>query len=149
MTEEFEGLLQQIGSMGQAAIPNNALWSNLTLEFRGLTTFAALKGYYFVNGENKSFNPQLPVSSGEENLTAKFIRLREIMYEMEPAKGAWYTAIFELSAEGKFKMNYEYDEKPKFKYEPSPEQYIEDAKRFPRSGEYIPKWLKEILAKNS
>ena len=66
------------------------------------------------------------------------------MYELNPEKGAWYIMILEVDNIGKFKIKYDYESKPPFKYEPSKEEYIAELKEFPRKEELTPKWLLEI-----
>lgn len=144
MTEEIEKLLNEIGGMILETLPE-VQWTKITIEFKVISTFASLKGYYLIGELQKSFNPQSAVSPGEDNLTTKFIKLREATYELSSQKGAWYTAVYEITPPGRFNVQYDYDQKPKFKYEPSPDQYVEDAKRFPRSEDLTPDWLKEIL----
>ncbi|MFW6640708.1 hypothetical protein ACOALZ_11790 [Nocardiopsis algeriensis] len=65
--------------------------------------------------------------------------LRAGMYREE--KGTWYT----ISRPGKFKADYDYDNRPGFTFYPEASAFATDLEFFPRSDEHIPDWLREHL----
>ncbi|UOQ74805.1 hypothetical protein MUN79_13600 [Hymenobacter cellulosilyticus] len=78
-------------------------------------------------------------------MTPSFEKLRQLMYEEAPFRGAWYSAVMTITAEGKFDTEFEYEQKPKFDYMPVPEAFAQDFEHFPRNEESTPDWLKEIV----
>ncbi len=46
---------------------------------------------------------------------------------------------------GRFKVEFNYDEKPTYFMPPDPQEFATDFEKFPRSPENIPSWLQEEL----
>ncbi|XVQ12476.1 immunity protein YezG family protein [Spirillospora sp. CA-255316] len=130
-------LFNQIGRILVADAPSG--WQEILLTERYLfrrseeVALATLK-----DGRVKGFTP----GDGFE-LIDLFTALRKITYQ--PGKGAWFTAKFKLTIDGKFSIDYDYDNEPEWDVPIVPETYAEDLERFPRAPEYIPEWLQEKL----
>ncbi len=45
---------------------------------------------------------------------------------------AWYTAVFTLTPDGKFKFDFDYDHLPAFDIMPSPDKWLDEFKHYPR-----------------
>jgi len=50
--------------------------------------------------------------------------------------------------DGEFRIEYDYDNKPKFEMEVDDSDYVLDNEEFPRDKESTPDWLNDILLKN-
>ena len=74
-----------------------------------------------------------------------FKELRETTYDLAAGKGAWFHAAIKVDPNGKFNIQYEYEKKPNFTYEPDSSKYVDDLKRFPREESLVPQWLKELV----
>lgn len=124
-------------------------WKTFTIIAKVISKFVEIEAFYVDNdGEKIFFDPKYPSTENrDEDLTFLFINLRKAVYEKNTDKGTWYTAEINVDSEGEYSLNFEYDNKPEFSYEPSDDKYIDDIGRFPRNSEYIPEWLKEILEK--
>jgi hypothetical protein len=109
----------------------------LTLNICALNKMISIKAFYEKAGEITSFDPE----ENGEDITLKAKELREELYKLSPNKGAWYTGIISVTNEGKFKVDFDYDEKPEFKYEPSPDKFIDDLNTFPRDKDLMDKPL--------
>lgn len=81
------------------------------------------------------------------SLPAKFtedaMEIRAGMYREN--EGTWFSWKLDLSSEGKFKSNFNYDTYPPFSFSPSLEDYHEDMEMYPRSEEFTPDWFQEGL----
>ena len=77
-----------------------------------------------------------------------FPLLRQAMYEKDSSKGAWYSMTMEIHKDGKFKVDFNYDDKPNFGIEIDEERYFVDFQAYPREEQYIPQWLKDIIKKH-
>ena len=116
-------------------------WENVSLNVCALNKMIAIKTFYEEQGNFLSFDPE----GNGNDITMKIKKLREDMYQSAPNKGAWFSAMFTISNNGKFQTFFDYDEKPEFKYEPSTDKFIDDLKTFPREEKLIPEWLKEKI----
>lgn len=92
----------------------------------------------FENGETerKRFHRDVNTSSD---------KLRSGMYKKD--QGTWFSMKIVISRPGKFRSEFNYDERPDFMLWPSPQNFAEDLEEFPRSPEHIPDWLREELRK--
>jgi hypothetical protein len=121
-------------------------WNNVLVEVAMLTTYVELTATYYINDvRGKSFDANYEGAPDDKSIDNLFIQLRKEMYALTPGKGAWYNATMTLTEEGKFKMQYDYDNKPNFEMIPDDEEYIIDTKEFPRDGSSTPAWLSEIV----
>jgi hypothetical protein len=72
-----------------------------------------------------------------DDLYELFLDLRDATYE--PGKGAWYVARFELSADGRFGIDFDYDSEPSV-VSATEDDFREDLERYPREPELVPGW---------
>ncbi|SHE67415.1 immunity protein YezG family protein [Pedobacter caeni] len=144
MLERSNELITQIAQSAFNAIPVDS-WNYFTVEVRILNKFIQLDASY-VDSDHKlqSFDPE---QEGGPDLSLLFKELREITYSMSPNQGAWYHAALQVDSEGEFNIQYEYETKPDFTYEPDNSKYIDDLKKFPREESLVPQWLKDIVNK--
>ncbi|UGT58282.1 immunity protein YezG family protein [Nocardia asteroides] len=73
--------------------------------------------------------------------------LRRVMYQ--PDKGAWFSMVLEITADGEYSTSFDYDGPPKteqYKPEWTPQTYALDLQEFPRSRTNIPQWLQDKLS---
>lgn len=75
-------------------------------------------------------------------LDAVLRELRAGMYD--PRRGSWYSLIFELSGDGAFAVQYNYDRRPSDTI--LDEEFARDLTTFPRAEEHLPDWLKQVMA---
>ncbi|MCK2243651.1 MULTISPECIES: immunity protein YezG family protein [unclassified Crossiella] len=68
-----------------------------------------------------------------------FEEIRELL--ALPGKGAWYTAVFEMNREGKYRVDFDYDRRPEFDFHVDDEDYFEDLEQYPRDPATIPAWM--------
>lgn len=121
-------------------IPSSS-WDNASLNICALNKMITIVAFYEENTAFASFDPE----ENGEDITLLIKSLREEMYNFSPNKGAWYTAYITILNNGKFQTNFDYENKPEFKYEPSKDKFEDDIKTFPRDESLIPSWLKEII----
>lgn len=144
MLERSNDLITQIAQSAFNAIPV-ATWNYFTVEVRILNKFIQLDaGYVDSDQKLQSFDPE---HEGGPDLSLLFKELREITYSMSPNKGAWYQATLQVDSDGEFNIQYDYDKKPDFTYEPDSSKYIDDLEKFPREESLVPQWLKDIVNK--
>lgn len=108
-----------------------------------IVTFSESIPTYFSNGIEKSFNPDYSDSSYGDKIDNLLEQLRAEMYELSPEQGTWFSAKCTITKEGDFEMEYNYDHEPSLDTEDM--EYKKDFKRFPRSENKIPAWLKKRL----
>ncbi|MFA6059908.1 MAG: immunity protein YezG family protein [Taibaiella sp.] len=116
-------------------------WENFSINVHALNKMIAVKAFYEEKGKIISFDPE----ENGNDIVMKIKSLREEFYKLSPNKGAWYTAYFTIDNSGKFSTQFDYDNKPEFKYTPDKEKFIDDLKTFPRDESSTPQWLKEIV----
>jgi len=147
MTDEIQNLLQHIGEIAFNSLPSED-WNTITLTVRAITSYVELNAQY-VHHE-KQFTPVTFFLEDdhldyEEQTAQSFEKLRQLMYNEAPFRGAWYTAVMTISQEGKFDTEFEYNQKPAFDHKPVPKAYALDFQHFPRNEAITPDWLKEIV----
>lgn len=70
--------------------------------------------------------------------------LRTVTYR--EGKGAWFTARLEIERSGRYSVEFDYDGEPAFVPPLAGSAYVQDLRRFPRSREHTPQWLRAKLA---
>ncbi|MFC4003898.1 hypothetical protein ACFS2C_14450 [Prauserella oleivorans] len=73
-----------------------------------------------------------------------FSRLRQGMYV--EGRGSWYSLELIVDPPARFSVRYNWDEEPRFRSEPAPEQFAVDQERYPRADENMPEWFRRRLA---
>ncbi|MFD4635948.1 hypothetical protein ACFWN2_01465 [Lentzea sp. NPDC058436] len=74
----------------------------------------------------------------------KFQQLRKGMYA--EGLGSWIEFEYVLDPPGRYSINYNRDEAPKFDEAPSQENFATEQKWFPRADEAMPAWFRDGLA---
>lgn len=110
-----------------------------------IVTFSESVATYFNNGIETSFNLDYSNSSYEDKIDNLLEQVRAKMYELSPEQGAWFSAKCTSTKEGDFDMEYNYNHEPSFDLETEDMEYKKDFKRFPRSENNVPDWLKKRL----
>jgi hypothetical protein len=147
MTDEIEDLFQHIGQLALSSVPTDE-WTSIIIEIKAVKSFVQRTVSY--RHEEKQFVPKTfgikdKHLEYDERTTPSFERLRQLMYEQAPFRGAWYTAVMTISPDGKFDTEFDYDQKPQFDYMPVDEAFAQDFEQFPRNEESTPDWLKQIV----
>ena len=147
MTDDIQDLLQHIGQLGFNSLPDEK-WNTIILTVRAIAPYAELNASYVHN--EKQFVPLTFFIKDrhleyDEQAAHSFEKLRQLMYDQAPFRGAWYTAVMTITSNGKFDTEFEYDNKPAFDYESEDEGYVRDFQHFPRNEDSTPDWLKEIV----
>ena len=147
MTDEIQELFQHIGQLAFNSAPTEE-WDTITL------TVSAIRSYVEENTAythaEKQFIPKTFIIEDDDweydkQSTPSFERLRQLMYNEAPFRGAWYTAVMTVTHDGKFDTDFEYEEKPAFDFMPVDKAFAQDFEHFPRTEESTPEWLKEIV----
>ncbi len=73
-----------------------------------------------------------------------FDELRAVTYQ--EGKGAWLSAAFVLSGQGRVSIDFDYDHEPAWTSPTVAGHYVEEVERYPRDPEHIPDWLRQRLA---
>jgi hypothetical protein len=104
-------------------------------EVTGFTARATLPG-----GEVQSF--YIEDDELEDRVIDEVENLRRQMATRSGDRGAWFTMTIDVSSDGKYSAQFDYESKPKFDFEVSRESLLADLKEFPRSTEFYPEWLR-------
>jgi hypothetical protein len=150
MTDNIQDLIQHIGQLAFNSLPSGQ-WNIITLTVRAITSYVELNASYIHH--EKQFVPVTFFLEDdhldyEEQTAQSFEKLRQLMYNEAPFRGAWYTAVMSITDQGRFDTDFEYEERPKFDHKPVEEAYVLDFQHFPRNEESTPAWLKEIVQKH-
>ncbi len=150
MTDEIQELFQHIGQLAFNSVPTEE-WDTITLSVRAIRSYVEENVTY--SHEEKQFIPKTFIIEDDDfeydkQTTPSFERLRQLMYNEAPFRGAWYTAVMTITKAGKFDTEFEYEKKPQFDYMPVDEAFAQDFEHFPRNEESTPAWLKEIVEKH-
>lgn len=131
--EKQQEILHSIGTTLFQSAPEG--WKELECKFSaiGLTAECSL----YRRPENGEFQR----ISSPTKVAREFLSLRKAM--KKPETGSWFTATFRLANNGKYTVEYDYDNKPEFS-EPGPSvlEFIHEQKYYQRSEEKIPDWLR-------
>lgn len=135
--DEQHDSLQKIGLLLVDSAPKE--WHEI--EFKSFSISAhsmseMLVTYEDGRTERKRFHNSV-ISKAEE--------LRSGMYK--ESQGTWFSMKIIISRPGKFRSEFNYYDKPDFMLWPSPQDFVQDLKHFPRDPEHIPDWLQEELRK--
>ena len=147
MTDEIQELFQHIGQLAVDSVPTEK-WDIIALKVKALLTYVELDVTY-MHHENqfvpKTFIIKAKHLEYDSRVTPSFERMRQLMYNKAPFRGAWYTAVMTITKDGKLDTEFDYDNKPEQEYESEDAEYVRDFQHFPRNEESTPDWLKEIV----
>ena len=68
----------------------------------------------------------------DRDVDLPFSELRTEMAKLHDNGHGWYTALFTLTPDGKFKFDFDYDQLPAFDIMPSPDKWLDEFKHYPR-----------------
>jgi hypothetical protein len=147
MTDEIQDLFQHIGQLAVDSVPTEE-WEVIKLEIKAIRSFIERMVFYTHSEKQfvpKTFGMKDKHLEYDNRTTPSFERLRELMYDEAPFRGAWYTAVMTITRTGQFDTEFDYDTKPAFDYEQEDAGYARDFERFPRNEESTPAWLQAIV----
>ena len=123
MTPAIEALYKTI-AVG-CATPRPEQWAECVMEFKKIERFAVAE-LYFTNPPGKPKYAEI-----EDSVLDAMVELRA---EMAPLNGgqAWYTAVFRMTPDGKYKFDFDYDHLPVFDFMPQADKWVDEFKRYPR-----------------
>lgn len=78
------------------------------------------------------------------DLAELFVDLRTLMYR--EGAGTWLSARLEVTAQGDYHADYDFDTRPEFERPIDPARFLEDFERYPRAPERVPDWLDDEVA---
>lgn len=107
-------------------------WDRCTVDFRSTSARAETQATLVsVDGSAKLI----------ETSTAMRRALRGLRQLMGRPEGrAWLSVKVEAKRNGKVSFDYNYDQRPNWRQEPTDEAYLEDLDQFPRPASQIPGW---------
>jgi hypothetical protein len=147
MTDDIQDLFQHIGQLAVDSVPTND-WDVITLIIRAIRPYVEENVTYLHHIKQfvpKTFLIKDDYLENDLQVTPSFEKLRQLMYNEAPFRGAWYTAVMTINNGGKFETKFDYDNKPAFDYDSDDDEYARDFKHFPRNEESTPDWLKAIV----
>ena len=131
------------------SIPENqSNWEYVNFRLKVLITYSESKSIIFIDDSQKSISVSFRDEKGRLIFPDTTWQLREVMYNLTPEKGAWYSMEMTILPSGNFNLQFEYEIKPEFSILLSDLDFIKDFQKFPRIKEFIPEWLDEILKRN-
>ncbi|RAY13169.1 hypothetical protein DPM19_22020 [Actinomadura craniellae] len=133
---EQDALFREIGSALLDAVAGE--WEEIRFNYRGLISISTARlEAVRPGGEVERVRPPRDAS--------KLMReLRSGMYQT--GKGAWYTALYVITPPGRYNVDFDYDNEPRFDVPPAAESFALDLEHFPREEHNIPDWLRAKLA---
>lgn len=133
--EEQEQVARQIGVLLLQAAPED--WQEITVEFRATGEYHDLLGEVGAkDGSSRGWEPPA-------ELEGIFERLRDGMYR--PDVGTWLSALYVVERPSSYRIDINFDSEPHW-HNPLPRAaYVDELRRYPRSEENIPDWLRERL----
>lgn len=133
---EQQRLIQQIGRTLAGSLPPR--WHEARLEYRALGTHA--EGVALLITAN---GITVPLAAPPDADTL-FTRLRNGMYQ--PERGTWVSALYRLQQPGSYSVDFNGEVEPAGTHAPTPDQYHDELRRFPRATENTPDWLASSTA---
>jgi hypothetical protein len=148
---ELKLLTKQINDFFKQLV-NKEAWSEFKLEGYYVANNRSQVGYYKAktgSGFEKLDNTQLYLLGKEINLVKTLGDIRDKMYNLLPAEGAWYSVIINFYPDKQSEYHFIYDEKAGFfdKWV-SESAFADDYLAHTRQEEYTPLWLEKIVGKS-
>lgn len=125
MNAVIEGLYQDISSSTMLALQDKP-WVSTEYMFRAIYRFSEQFGF-FVDDGGRISKTYVTESPGDE----AFGLLRTEMAKRNNGR-AWYTAVFKMTPDGKFRFKFDYDHLPAFDIMPEPHNWLDEFKKHPR-----------------
>ena len=123
MNDRIQSLYKPI-AVG-CATSRPAQWTECVMEFKKIERFA-------VAGLHSTNPPGEPKYAGiEDSVLDAMVELRAEMASLNGGE-AWYTAVFRMTPDGKYKFDFDYDHLPVFDFMPQADKWQDEFKRYPR-----------------
>ncbi|GGM59085.1 hypothetical protein GCM10012275_32770 [Longimycelium tulufanense] len=136
---EQQGLLDQIAQTLLRAAPGQ--WRYVVAEFRIMGRHVELStSVVLADGAALPLPPPVQV-------VEMCVVLRRNMHA--PDTGAWFTARFQVQADGRMGSEFDYDNEPYWQNPPPATAFGEDLRAFPRLPDRTPRWLRERAAREA
>ncbi|MCI2419386.1 TNT domain-containing protein [Saccharopolyspora sp. K220] len=131
--EEQEQIARRIGVLLLQGAPED--WQEITVEYRATGEYHDLLGE--VAAQDGSSRPWEPPAE----LQDIFERLREGMYR--PDVGTWLSALYVVERPSSYRIDINFDSEPLWQRPLPRAAYVDELRRYPRSEENIPDWMRE------
>jgi hypothetical protein len=133
---EQNRLLGEITTLLVQALPPG--WQQLVMDYAAVGRYVEVAtGVRMADGSARQWSPP--------KTTARlFSELRHGMYV--EGRGTWYSLELIIDPPDTYSVKYNWDEEPKFRSAPAPEQFRLDQERYPRTEESMPPWLRQRLS---
>ncbi|RCW38806.1 uncharacterized protein DUF4237 [Halopolyspora algeriensis] len=137
--EEQEQIARRIGVLLLQEAPED--WQQITVEYRATGEYRDLLGETArQDGSTETWQPP-------EELLGIFEHLREGMYR--PDVGTWISALYIVERPSSYRIDINFDEEPQWQQPLPGAAYVDELRRYPRSEENIPDWMRARLEGSS
>ena len=133
--EEQEQIARRIGVLLLQAAPED--WQQITVEYRATGEYHDLLGEVIT--QEGGTHPWEPPADLQEI----FERLREGMYR--PDVGTWLSALYVVERPSSYRIDINFDTEPRWQRPLPRAAYVDELRRYPRSDENVPDWLREKI----
>lgn len=133
--EEQEQIARQIGVLLLQGAPED--WQQITVEYRATGEYHDLLAEAV--RQDGSAQPWEP----PEELLGIFEHLREGMYR--PDVGTWLSALYIVERPSSYRIDINFDEEPQWQQPLPRAAYVDELRRYPRSEDNIPDWMRDKL----
>lgn len=123
MTPAIEAFHKSVAIGCAASRPDQ--WTECVLEFKNIERYSTAQ-MYFANPSGKPHYAEV-----EESVLDAMDELRVAMAPLNGGQ-AWYTAVFRMTPDGKYKFDFDYDHLPAFDLMPETDKWQDEFKRYPR-----------------
>ena len=123
MTPAIEAFHKSVAIGCAASRPDQ--WTECVLEFKNIERYSTAQ-MYFANPSGKPHYAEV-----EESVLDAMDELRVAMAPLNGGQ-AWYTAVFRMTPDGKYKFDFDYDHLPVFDFMPQADKWVDEFKRYPR-----------------
>lgn len=126
MNHTVEQMYRTIG-LGLVACLSDGTWSKAQFRYLSISRYVESEGDYIDKAKGTQSIRGVP-----DEVRNGFRALRTEMAKFHDTGHAWYTAVFTLTPDGKFKFDFDYDRLPAFDIMPDPEDWLDEFKHYPR-----------------
>ena len=123
MNDSIQSLYKTIAMGCAASRPEQ--WTECVLDFKKIERYA-LAELYFTNPPGKPTYAEI-----DDGVFEALVKLRAEMATLNDGE-AWYTAVFRMTPDGKYKFDFDYDHLPAFDLMPETDKWQDEFKRYPR-----------------
>lgn len=142
-------LISEIGIISVKSVPPDSKWDKIVFSINILITYSENTTEFYNKEEVKGTLGRYTDEHGKRISSSNTAwQLREEMYRESSENGAWYFMEMTILPEGKFHIQFNYDNRPEFSIPLDDSDFVKDYQKFPRSNECMPEWLREIIERN-